>query len=40
MLCNDTELVLDENDNAPEFVGEKVTGIIEIAPTGCTFIVI
>lgn len=40
MLCNGTELVLDENDNVPEFVGEKVTGTVEIAPAGCTFIVL
>ena len=40
MLCNGTELVLDENDNTPEFVGVKAEGTIKVAPAGCTFIVL
>ena len=40
MLLNGIELVLDEKDNVTEFVGEKVAGTVEVAPSGCTFIVL
>ena len=40
MLLNGKELVLGENDALPELAGVKVTGKVEVAPGGCTFIVL
>ena len=41
MLLNGEELVLGENDETPEFKGETVAaGTVEVAPGGCTFIVL
>ena len=41
MLLNGRELVLGENDELPCLCGEKVkAGTIEVAPGGCTFIVL
>ena len=41
MLLNGRELVLGENDAQPDLSGETVeAGTLEIAPYGCTFIVI
>ena len=40
MLHNGKELVLGENDALPELAGVKVTGKVEVAPGGCTFIVL
>jgi hypothetical protein len=40
-IClNGKELVLGENDTLPELIGARVSGKVEIAPGGCTFIVI
>ena len=40
MLLNGKELVLGENDAIPELSGVTVEGTVEIAPGGCTFIVL
>ena len=40
MCLNGKELVLGENDTLPELIGARVSGKVEIAPGGCTFIVI
>jgi hypothetical protein len=41
MLLNGRELVLGENDALPCLCGETVeAGTIEVAPQGCTFIVL
>ena len=40
MLLNGRELVLGENNELPELTGKPVTGTLEIAPGGCTFIVL
>ena len=41
MLLNGRELVLGENDQLPELSGQTVpAGTLEIAPGGCTFIVL
>ena len=41
MLLNGRELVLGENDELPCLCGETVkAGTIEVAPGGCTFIVL
>ena len=41
MLLNGKELVLGENDTLPALEGEKVgAGSIQVAPGGCTFIVL
>lgn len=41
MLLNGEELVLGEKDEVPEFRGKKVNaGTLEIAPAGCTFVVL
>ena len=41
MLLNGKELVLGENDELPELCGKTVpAGNIEVAPGGCTFIVL
>ena len=40
MLLNGQELVLGENDELPEMKALKVTGSVDVAPGGCTFIVI
>ena len=41
MLLNGKELVLGENDTLPALEGEKVgAGSIQVAPGGCTFIVV
>ena len=40
MLLNGKELVLGENDALPELAGVPATGKVEIAPGGCTFIVL
>ena len=41
MLLNGAELVLGENDELPTLDGKAVeAGIVEVAPGGCTFIVI
>lgn len=40
MLLNGKELFLGENDMLPELVGMKTSGLVEIAPGGCTFFVI
>ena len=40
MLLNGRELVLGENDELPEMTAVKATGKVEVAPGGCTFIVI
>ena len=41
MLLNGKELVLGENDELPELTGKTVeAGTLEIAPGGCTFIVL
>ena len=37
MLLNGKELFLGENDMLPELVGMKTSGLVEIAPGGCTF---
>ena len=41
MLLNGKELVLGENDELPELEGVTVpAGTLEVAPGGCTFIVL
>ena len=40
MLLNGQELVLGENDELPEMIGVTAEGSIEVAPGGCTFIVL
>lgn len=40
MCLNGKELVLGENDELPALTGEEVSGKLEIAPGGCTFIVL
>ena len=40
MCLNGTELVLGENDELPALTGVEASGKLEIAPGGCTFIVI
>ena len=41
MLLNGRELVLGENDELPDLSGVAVeAGAIEVAPGGCTFIVL
>ena len=41
MLLNGKELVLGENDELPELFGKAVeAGKLEVAPGGCTFIVL
>jgi len=40
MLLNGTELVLGENDSLPEMDGVPTEGTVEVAPGGCTFIVL
>lgn len=40
MLLNGKELVLGENDALPEMDGVLATGKVEVAPGGCTFIVL
>ncbi|MDD7740748.1 MAG: beta-glucuronidase [Fusicatenibacter sp.] len=41
MLLNGRELILGESDELPELTGKTVeAGIIEVAPGGCTFIVL
>ncbi len=40
MCLNGKELVLGENDTLSELIGTRVSGKVEIAPGGCTFIVI
>lgn len=40
MLLNGKELVLGENDELPEMTGITAEGTIEVAPGGCTFIVL
>lgn len=38
MLLSGKELVLGENDTLPELTGASASGSIEVAPGGCTFI--
>ena len=41
MLLNGRELVLGENDELPDLSGAAVeAGTVEVAPGGCTFIVL
>ena len=40
MLLNGRELVLGENDALPELTPVCVEGTVEVAPGGCTFIVV
>ena len=40
MCLNGQELVLGENDELPELTGVTANGKVEIAPGGCTFIVL
>ena len=40
MLLNGRELVLGENDTLPELSGVTASGTVEVAPGGCTFIVV
>ena len=40
MCLNGKELVLGENDELPEMTGVKASGKVEVAPGGCTFIVL
>ena len=40
MCLNGKELVLGENDELPELTGVTASGQLEIAPGGCTFIVL
>ena len=40
MLLGGRELVLGENDSLPCLCGETVSGKVEVAPGGCTFIVL
>ena len=40
MLLNGRELVLGEDDALPELTGVSATGTVEVAPGGCTFIVV
>lgn len=40
MMLNGKELVLKENDELPEMEPVLKTGKIEVAPGGCTFIVL
>ena len=40
MCLNGKELVLGENDALPELTGVTVSGQVEVAPGGCTFIVL
>lgn len=40
MLLNGKELVLGENDVIPAMNGVTMEGTLEVAPGGCTFIVI
>ena len=39
MLLNGNELVLGENDALPALCGVTAEGKVEVAPGGCTFIV-
>ncbi len=40
MCLNGKELVLGENDELPELTGVAASGKVEVAPGGCTFIVL
>ncbi len=40
MLLNGKELLLGENDSLPELCGVRASGKLEIAPGGCTFVLI
>ena len=40
MLLNGNELILGENDELPKLEGKSACGTLEIAPGGCTFIVL
>jgi hypothetical protein len=40
MSLNGKALVLGENDELPELTGVTAEGTVEIAPGGCTFIVL
>ena len=40
MLLNGCELVLGENDALPELTPVRAEGTVEIAPGGCTFLVV
>ena len=40
MCLNDNELTLSENDELPALTGVKASGTVEVAPGGCTFIVV
>ena len=40
MLLNGRELVLGEGDALPELTGVSACGTVEVAPGGCTFIVV
>ena len=39
MCLNGKELVLGENDELPQMTGVTVEGTLEVAPGGCTFVV-
>ncbi|MBQ3066614.1 MAG: beta-glucuronidase, partial [Clostridia bacterium] len=40
MCLNGKPLTLGENDQLPELTGVSASGSVEIAPGGCTFIVV
>ena len=40
MSLNGKELVLGENDELPELTGVTMEDTVDIAPGGCTFIVL
>ena len=40
MLLNGKELALGENDELPALTGVAAEGKVEVAPAGCTFIVL
>ena len=40
MLLNGKELVLGENNEIPALEGVTMEGTVEVAPGGCTFIVL
>jgi len=40
MLLNGKEVVLGENDTLPQFTGITMEHTVEVAPGGCTFIVL
>ena len=40
MLLNGEELVLGENDELPALNGVTMEGTVEVAPGGCTFILL